>query len=429
MQRQHFSIRFFYAFALCISVIAAPAFAGDLATAAPNQVGMSADRLDRITEITQGYVDEGKLAGAITMVARHGKLVHFEAVGSRGADDSKELTKDSLFRIYSMSKPIVAVAAMQLYEQGKFQLSDPISKFVPELAELSVLNDQGDLEPANSAISMQQLLTHTAGFSYGFSPTDPVDKLYRESEALGAKDLDEFATRLGGLPLKYHPGTQWHYSVAVDVTGLVVERLSGQTLDVYLQEHIFEPLGMTDTFFSVEEEDLGRFLPNHSWDRQTNKLVTLGPTSVSRFQNVTMFSGGGGLVSTAMDYMRFAEMLRNGGSLDGVRVLSPRTVDFMTLNHLPASINAGGSGEQPSLGSNSLNGFGFGLGFGLVTDVAASGVLGSVGEFNWGGAAGTIFWVDPVEDFVMVAMIQLMGSPWPLRSELKIAVNQAIVGE
>jgi len=424
MQRRHCCFFFFYALA-----IATPALAGDLETAAPNEVGMSADRLERITEITQGYVDEGKLAGAITMVARHGKLVHYEAVGARGADDSSAMTKDSLFRIYSMSKPIVAVAAMQLYEQGKFQLSDPIADFVPELAELSVLNEEGALEAANGAISMQQLLTHTAGFSYGFSPVDPVDKLYRESELLAAQDLDEFATRLGGLPLKYHPGTQWHYSVAVDVTGLVVERLSGQPLDVYLREHLFEPLGMNDTFFSVAEDDLGRFLPNHSWDRQNNKLVTLGPTSVSRFQNVTMFSGGGGLVSTAMDYMRFAEMLRNGGSLDGVRVLSPRTVDFMTLNHLPASIDSGGSGEQPTLGSNSLNGFGFGLGFGLVTDVPASGVLGSVGEFNWGGAAGTIFWVDPVEDFVMVAMIQLMGSPWPLRSELKIAVNQAIVGE
>lgn len=234
---------------------------------------------------------------------------------------------------------------------------------------------------------------------------------------------------LGELPLKYHPGTKWHYSVAVDVTGLIVERLSNQPFDEYLHDHIFEPLGMMDTFFSVPDDKFDRFLPNHRWDAKNAKLVTLGEQSVTSFQNVTMFSGGGGLVSTAMDYLRFAEMLRNGGSLDGNRILGPKTIEFMTLNHLPSSISAGGSGEAPTLGNRSLNGFGFGLGFGLVTDVAASGVMGSAGEYSWGGAAGTIFWVDPVEDFVMVAMIQLMGSPWSLRSDLKIAVNQAIVAD
>ena len=406
---------------------AADTHAADLEIASPEGVGMSEQRLAQIADITQRYVDEGKLAGVITMVARHGKLVHFEVVGSRGAEDKRALEKDDLFRIYSMSKPITAVAAMQLYEQGKFQLSDPISKFVPELEHLTVLNGEGE-EPAGP-ITMQQLLTHTAGFSYGFDPNDPVDKLYRDSAALGAKDLDEFTARLAELPLKYHPGTQWHYSVAVDVTGLIVERLSGQPFDEYLQQHIFEPLGMTDTFFSVPTDKWDRFLPNHRWDREKEQLITLGPRSYDRFQDVTMFSGGGGLVGTAMDYMRFAEMLRNGGSLDGNRILSPRTIEFMTMNHLPASISSGGSGEAPGLGGRRLNGFGFGLGFGLVTDVAASGVMGSVGEYNWGGAAGTIFWVDPVEDFVVVAMIQLMGSPWPLRSELKIAVNQAIVGD
>lgn len=423
MQHTYKSILFIIAFAL-----AAPVFAEELPTAKPERVGMSAERLERITEIAQGYVDEGKLAGVTTLVARHGKLVYFETVGSRGAADSRPLEKDALFRIYSMSKPITVVAAMQLYEQGKFQLSDPITKFVPELTELSVLNEEGELEPAKDA-TMQQLLTHTAGFSYGFDPNDPVDKLYRDSQALGVEDLDGFAATLGELPLKYHPGSQWHYSVAVDVTGLIVERLSGQRFDDYLAEHIFEPLGMTDTFFSVPDDKFDRFLPNHRWDRKSNKLVELGEESMTRFQDVTMFSGGGGLVSTAMDYMRFSEMLRNGGSLGDARILSPRTIDFMTMNHLPASISSGGSGESPGLGGRSLNGFGFGLGFGLVTDVAASGVMGSEGEYNWGGAAGTIFWVDPVEDFVVVSMIQLMGSPWPLRSELKVAVNQAIVGD
>ncbi len=417
----------FATLALCL--IATQSFAAALKTAKPEAVGMSEERLQRITDITQQYVDDGKLAGVITMVARHGKLVHFEAVGQRGADDNRPLSKDALFRIYSMSKPITAVAIMQLYEQGLFQLSDPISKFVPELAELTVLNGDGEEEPANGPITMQQLLTHTAGFSYGFDPNDPVDQLYRQARTLGATNLDEFVETLATLPLKYQPGSQWHYSVAVDVTGLIVERLSGQPFDEYLQEHIFEPLGMTDTFFSVPEEKWDRFLPNHYWDKEAEALKTMGPNSYDQFRDVTLFSGGGGLVGSAMDYLRFAEMLRNGGSLDGNRILSPRTVDFMTINHLPASISSGGSGESPGLGGRSLDGFGFGLGFGLVTDVAASGVIGSVGEFNWGGAAGTIFWVDPVEDLVVVSMLQLMGSPWPLRSDLKVATYQAIVGD
>ncbi len=415
--------------ALALCLIATPIYAAALEEAKPESVGMSAERLKQIKDITQQYVDEGKLAGVITMVARHGKLVHFETVGQRGADDDRPLEKDALFRIYSMTKPITAVAAMQLYEAGLFQLSDPISKFVPELADLTVLNEEGEEEPANGPITMQQLLTHTAGFSYGFDPDDPVDQLYREAATLGAADLDEFAEKLGTLPLKYHPGSQWHYSVAVDVTGLIVERLSGQPFDEYLQEHLFDPLGMTDTFFSVPEEKWDRFLPNHTWDGEVKTLKTLGPNSYDRFRDVTLHSGGGGLVGTAMDYMRFAEMLRNGGSLDGQRILSPRTVDFMTMNHLPASISSGGTGESPGIGGNTFTGFGFGLGFGLVTDVPASGVIGSVGEYSWGGAAGTIFWVDPVEDLVVVSMIQLMGSPWPLRSDLKVATYQAIVGD
>ncbi|MDA1075266.1 MAG: serine hydrolase [Proteobacteria bacterium] len=400
--------------------------ARDLEASNAAKAGMSAERLERINEMSRRYVDQGRIAGIVTMVARHGKLVHFEVAGNRGVDDDRPLKKDDLFRIYSMTKPITAVALMQLYEQGRFHLSDPISKFVPELAELEVLKEDGTFEPA-APITMQQLLTHTAGFSYGFNPADPVDKLYREQAALGAKDLNEFVERLGKLPLKYAPGTRWHYSVAVDVTGLIVERLSGVPFDQYLVENLFKPLGMVDTFFSVPDAKLDRFLPNHYWDAKATRLSTMGPESVSSFQNVTMFSGGGGLVSTAMDYLRFAQMLLNGGSLDGNRILSPRTIDLMTLNHLPASINGGGSGENPLTGRN--QGFGFGLGFGLVTDEAASGVLGSVGEYNWGGAAGTVFWVDPQQDFVAVAMIQLMGSPWPLRSDFKVAVNQAIVGE
>jgi CubicO group peptidase (beta-lactamase class C family) len=405
------------------------AFAKPIPSVKAEREGFSTERLQRITDVTQSYVDEGKLAGIITMVARHGKIVHFEAVGQRGAADATPLQKDDLFRIYSMTKPITAAAAMQLYEQGKFNLSDPVSKFVPELKDVKVLNADGEQVPAARQMTMQQLLTHTTGLSYGFNPKgDPVDQFYVDAKLWAAKDLDEFAEKLGQLPLKFNPGDQWHYSVAVDVTGLIVQRISGQPFDEYLQEHIFAPLGMQDTFFEVPADKVDRFLPNHYIDPKTKALTQIpeeGTDAMQNYKKVTLYSGGGGLVSTTMDYMKFAEAMRNGGELNGVRILSPKTVNYMRQNHLPASIVSGGSGESPTLGA-ALRGFGFGLGFGLVTDPVASGVMGSAGEYNWGGAAGTVFWIDPVEDVVVVGMIQLMGSPYPFRSDLKIATYQAL---
>ena len=420
------SIRFATAaFAAALAAgLAAPAAGADLVAAAPEEVGMSAERLDRITAMSQRYVDEGKLAGVVTMVARGGKIVHFEAVGQRGADDSAALAKDDLFRIFSMSKPITAVAAMMLYEEGKFHLSDQVSKFVPELAGLEVLVD-GERVPAESEMTMRQLLTHTTGLSYGFNPNDPVDQLYREVQPLAGANLDEFAERLGQLPLAFQPGARWHYSVAVDVTGLVVERLSGQRFDLFLQERLFEPLGMVDTFFNVPDDKLDRFLPNHRWQPAEGGGGQLVQLEAQGYRDTEMYSGGGGLVSTAMDYMRFSEMVRRGGELDGARILSPRTVEFMVANHLPATITGGGLGEQPGAGAASA--FGFGLGWGVNTDAVASGILSSTGSYSWGGAAGTVFWIDPVEDLVVVGMIQLMGSPWPLRPDLQVLSNQAIM--
>ncbi|XOV81979.1 MAG: serine hydrolase domain-containing protein [bacterium] len=414
--------------ALSLSVVA---IAKPLPAAKPEREGFSSERLQRITEITQAYVDEGKLAGVITMVAREGRIVHFEAVGQRGVDDPTPLRQDDLFRIYSMTKPITAAAAMQLYEQGKFALSDPVSKFVPELKDLKVLTADGELVPAEREMNMRQLLTHTTGLSYGFNPKgDPVDQYYVDAKLWAAENLDDFAVRLAQIPLKFHPGDQWHYSVAVDVTGLVVQRISGQPFDEYLEEHIFAPLGMSDTFFEVPADKLDRFLPNHYIDPKTGVLTQIpesGTDAMQDYKNVTLFSGGGGLVSTTMDYMKFAEAMRNGGELNGARILSPKTVNYMRQNHLPASIVAGGNGEQPTLGAVTNGaGFGFGLGFGLVTNAVAAGVLGSDGEFNWGGAAGTVFWIDPVEDIVVIGMIQLMGSPYPFRSDLKVATYQAL---
>ena len=409
-----------------VAVLALASVARELPTARPDRVGMSEERLDRIEELARSYTDAGKLAGVLTMVARDGRVVHVSTVGQRGADDPRPLTEDALFRIFSMTKPITAVAAMMLYEEGKFQLGDPVSKFLPELAELDVLVD-GERVPAENVMTMQQLLTHTAGFSYGFNPNDPVDKLYGEVRPLDAKDQDEFLARLATLPLKYEPGTQWHYSVAVDVTGAVIERISGQRFGAFLKERLFDPLDMHDTFFVVPADKLDRFLPNHGWDQENDKLVTFDDSDFMDYtEGGRVESGGGGLVSTARDYMRFAEMMRAGGELDGARILSPKTVEFIATDHLPASINAGGEGERPAV--NLLNrGGGFGLGFGVVRDPAMAGTIGSPGEYSWGGAAGTIFWIDPVEEMVVVSMIQLMGSPWPLRTQLKVLTNAAIM--
>ncbi len=416
---------------LTLAIAASPASV--MAKAPPSakaeKVGLSTERLNRITDISQRYVDEGKLAGVITMVARKGKLVHFEAVGHKGADDPRPLKKDDLFRIYSMSKPITAAAMMQLYEQGKFQLNDPVSKFVPEFADLKVLNEDGAMVPAEKTMTMHHLLTHTTGLSYGFNPAgDMIDKYYKDANIWDAKDLDDFASIVAKLPLKFEPGNKWHYSIAVDITGLIVQRLSGMPFDQYLQKNIFDPLDMKDTFFEVPKNKADRFLPNHYWDAQNNKLATIKEDSDSAMRNyhqVSLHSGGGGLVSTAMDYMKFAEAMRKGGISSGKRILGEKTVKFMAKNHLPGSISTSGVGESP-LAAAEQRGFGFGLGFGVITDAIKNGVMGSDGEFNWGGAAGTVFWIDPVEEIVVVGMIQLMGSPWTLRSDLKIATYQAL---
>jgi CubicO group peptidase (beta-lactamase class C family) len=387
---------------------------------------MSAERLERIGALNRRYVDEGKLAGVVTLVARDGKVVHVDAVGQADLTTGAPMREDTLFRIYSMTKPITSVALMMLYEEGAFQLSDPISKFLPELANLEVLQDDGTRLPAQP-ITFQQLLTHTAGFSYGFNAQDPVDQLYQASDWARSENLDTFIATLAKLPLKFQPGSRWHYSVANDVQGALVERISGQRFDVFLKTRLFEPLGMQDTFFDVPSDKRARLGTNHHYDAEAGRLEVLTEAEYPVFAGTTFFSGGAGLVSTAADYARFAEMLRNGGALGKARILSPKTVELMTLNHLPALMQASGSGEQPGLGGlGGYSGAGFGLGFAVVTDVPATRVIGSEGEYSWGGAAGTIFWIDPVEEIVVVGMIQLMQSPWPLRGELKALTYQAL---
>jgi CubicO group peptidase (beta-lactamase class C family) len=396
----------------------------------PEKVGISSQRINRITSLSEEYVKSNKVPGIVTMVSRNGKIVYYEAFGNRGADDQSKMKKDDLFRIYSMTKPITAVAAMQLYEEGKFHLNDPVTKFIPEFENIKVLNDKGVVVSSEEKMTMQQLLTHTAGFSYGFNPNDMVDQKYGEAKLWESKDLDDFTEKIAALPLKFEPGTKWHYSIAVDLTGLIVERLSGKSLEDYFQDHIFNPLGMKDTFFEVPKNKSDRFLPNHYFDASTKspKTLPIDPNSaMSNYEKVSLYSGGGGLVSTAMDYMIFTECLRNGGIYNGKRILGPKTVQFMTKNHLEGSLtNTVNSGENP-LSKAQSDGFGFGLGFGIVTNSTNNRVIGSDGEYNWGGAAGTVFWIDPVEDLVVVSMIQLMGSPWSLREDLKVATYQSLI--
>ena len=412
--------------------------ARELAATKPEREGMSSSRLQLVSAMNERYTNSGQIAGTLTTILRNGKIVYQGSSGTKGVDLSQPIAEDDLFRIYSMTKPITAVAAMQLYEQGKFQLSDPVSKFLPELKDLMVLQD-GELVPVESQMTMQQLLSHTAGFSYGFDDTDPVDQAYDEMDLFAAKDMDDFVAMVAKLPLKYQPGTRWHYSIAVDLTGAVVQRLSGQDFDDYLRKHIFEPLDMYDTFFQVPEEKMHRLLPNHYLDQETGRPVELNAKTRSSwssgeapcramcdYSDVSFYSGGGGLVSTLRDYVRFAEAMRDG-ELNGVRILGPNTLRYMRMNHVPASIaSSGSSGEQPQYNSVPVAGFGFGLGFGLVTNTAASGVMGSTGEYYWGGAAGTVFWIDPVENIVVVSMMQLMNG-WPsYRPDLRVATYQAI---
>ena len=388
-------------------------------------VGIDKDKLSAVDDMMARYVDEARVAGIVVSVAHQGEVVYTKAHGSRGLHDEKPMQVDDLFRIFSMSKPITGAALMQLYEQGEFKMDDPLSKFIPEFADLKVHNPEGDPTPPQRPINMLNLLTHTAGFGYVFG-NNPVATRIRDENVLGSKDLEEMATKVAAIPLIYEPGARWHYSIAVDVQGLVIERITGKTFDVYLDENIFEPLGMTDTFFSVPDEKIDRLLPNHMWVRQQDRMVQQTQNSIDRYRNVTFFSGGGGLVSTTHDFMQFARAMANEGELDGVSILQPKTVNLMRRNHLSEAVHAEiGTGENPEREGRS--GFAFGLGFGVVAEPTSA--ERSKGEYFWGGAAGTTFWIDPVEDLIVVGMIQLHGSPSPLSRDLHTAVRSALIYE
>ena len=422
--------------AVLMIVLTPLASSKDLPTVRPEIVGMSSERLARIKPLLQRYVDEGKVAGIQTLIARKGKIVHFEQVGKLDLDTHSALREDSLFRIYSMTKPITTTAAMILYEEGKLQLDDPVEKYLPAFKNKKVLVD-GELIDATHAITIRELMSHTAGLTYGIFGNSVIDQKYRvamfgeghqfsfnnttiNADASKIKTLDDLVSAIGPIPLQYQPGTQWVYSLSVDILGAVVEKVSGQSLDVFMLERLFKPLRMNDTFFEVPKEKLQRFGTLQAKDAGGKLMIIDRPKTSDFANNVTFFSGGGGLVSSAMDYLRYSQMMLNGGELDGIRILSPTTIDLMTRDQLTQSARLGYDPRPGIMGDVS-----FGLGFGLA--VKAPRVRsGSKGSYRWAGIAGTDFWIDPKEDLTAMILVQMMGYPPALRNEFKTLVYQAI---
>lgn len=402
-------------------------------TVAPESVGLGSARLRRIPEHLKGYVDEGRIPGYLVLVCRRGRPAFVSRYGFRDVEAGEPVEDDTIFRIYSMTKPITTVALMSLYERGLLQLNAPVSDFIPDFKHLEVF-ESGDHEryetrPTDREMTVRDLLTHTSGLTYGFMNVHPVDAMYRARGIEGARSggtLHEMVQKLAMLPLLFSPGTRWSYSVATDVIGYLVEILSGQSLDAYLADCILKPLGMDDTSFGVADAKVSRFAANYEYRKGGFRLIDSPKESVYRGQR-TFLSGGGGMVSTAQDYFQFLHMLRNKGVLNGERILSRKTVELMTMNHLPDNADLSRMGQKV-FSEMPFDGIGFGLGFSVVLDLSAAQIIGSPGEYSWGGAASTTFWVDPKEDLVVIFLTQLVpSSAYPLRRELRVLTYQSIV--
>ena len=400
----------------------------------PAELGFDAGRLARIdAHLKAKYIDGGRFPHAALLIGRGDEIAHLSVMGDARAGEPLKL--DAIFRIASMTKPVTSIAFMQLVEQGRIALSDPITKVLPEFAKTGVfVSGCGDTpfvtRPPASPIRMIDLLRHTSGLTYSFQERSNIDAAYRKLgfERWDTESLDVFVEQLSSLPIEFDPGTAWNYSVSTDVVGAIIERLSGQSLDAYFAEHIFGPLGMVDTQFDVPADKLDRLPDCYVWDPvKRMKMYDAGAASAWR-RKPGYFSGGGGLTSTLADYHRFARMLLNGGELDGARIVSPHTLKLMTTNHLPG----GGDLTQMSrsLFSEAENaGMGFGLGFGTVIDAPATMTHGNDGEFYWGGMFSTAFFIDPVDDVIMIFMTQLMpSSAYPVRREIKTMLYSALIG-
>jgi CubicO group peptidase (beta-lactamase class C family) len=406
----------------------------DLTTVRPEFEGFSSERLERLHDLMQQSVDQKQIAGIVTILARHGKVVDYRTYGQRDMAAGAPMTKDVIFRDYSMTKPVTGVAMMILYEQGKWLPSDPISKFIPEFAHLKVyrgVDADGKviLVDPDHAPTMRELMSHTAGFTYGFFGNTPVDKMYREVQPLNSANLQEFIDKLSKLPLLYQPGKGWTYSMSMDIEGYIVEKLSGQSLPDFMRDQIFKPLAMKDAAFYVPADKRNRFSAVYTTGPNGDIVpVAAGPSgrSTDYAAEPTLPSGGGGLVSTAADYYRFAQMLLNGGQLDGKRILAPATVKLMTSNHVPAELLTG----QFGIGQMMMRpGFGYGFNCAVVFDPPEANLPEGKGTFFWDGAAGTWFWVDPTNDVVFIGMIQRMLSPASpnLEFESRAAIYGALV--
>ncbi len=401
----------------------------------PEEVGLSSQRLDRIRVHLQRYIDADKVAGTLTLVARHGQIAYFEPQGHMELERQQPMERDAIFRIYSMTKPITSVALMMLYEHGLFQLDDPVHKFIPGWENLRVYVSGNHptfiTKPTERPMTIRDLFTHTSGLTYGFMERTNVDAAYRKLGVSNMHEqgytLREMIDRLTELPLEFSPGTGWNYSVSTDVLGYLVEVIAGQSFDAYLRGHIFEPLGMSDTSFTIPVDRLHRFARNYV--RQADgRLALLDAPQNSEFRQRSFYSGGGGLVSTAGDYFRFTSMLLNWGELDGVRLLGRKTLELMTRNHLPGGRDITDLAQAGMFAEVAYAGVGFGLGFSVMQDPTRAQVVGTPGEYAWGGMANTAFWVDPVEDLIVIFMTQVVpSSSYPLRRELRTLTYGALI--
>jgi CubicO group peptidase (beta-lactamase class C family) len=384
--------------------------APQLTSAAPASVGFTADRLVQLDEYVKRQVAGGYIPGAVILLARHGKVVVFDSYGKADADRNIAMSKDTIFRIYSQTKVVTGVAMMTLFEEGKWLFDDPVTKYVPEFKQLRVfkgLNADGSmkLDDLERPPTMRELLTHSAGFGYGLSADDPVDKAYNQSGFLTAADSTDAIQRIAKLPLASQPGEHWRYSAAVDIQGYIVERISGQSLADFMQSRIFGPLKMHDTAFYVPAAKRNRFVALKAYDATSKSLIEPSGVLVFDYSRPPgAASGGAGLVSTANDYLRFAQMLLNGGELDGARILSPAAVKLLASNHLAEDIRA-----KPGEPFGVRTGVGFGVDVSVLMDPAKAGTLRGEGTYDWGGAAGTWFWIDPKNDVIFIGMIQVMN--------------------
>jgi CubicO group peptidase (beta-lactamase class C family) len=384
-----------------------------LSPAAPEAVGFSTQRLQLLTDAMHGAVDRKEVAGIVTMLVRHGRVVNFDSYGKQSLAAGVPMSKDTIFRIYSQTKPLTGVAMMILFERGKWRLEDPVSKYIPEFANLKVfagLDKDGKplTEDAKHPPTMRELMTHSAGFAYGLSQDNYIDKQYRSLGVLSSHGLKEMIDKIAQLPLLYQPGTRWSYSASVDIQGYIIEKLSGQSLADFMADHIFRPLGMKDTFFMVPAEKVSRLAASYAWNPTTSSLVEVTPAMSPLVQDFTkpplLDSGGGGLLSTAEDYGRFCQMVLNHGVLNGARILAPASVTMMESDILETSVVP----EEETFGRAPIGGdaVGFGLDYGVLKNPAKAGSLAGPGSIWWGGAAGTWFWIDPKNDLFFLGMIQ-----------------------